>query len=79
MMRNAKICLDIVQIRGRRGLPIGDLYRQLYNPTLYLQAYGKIYRNEGAMTRGVTAETVDAMSLKKIEGLIETLRFERYQ
>src|SRR3954447_21959370 len=38
----------------------------------------KIYRNDGAMTPGVTAETVDGMSLKKIEGIIDALRFERY-
>jgi group II intron reverse transcriptase/maturase len=31
------------------------------------------------MTRGVTAETADGMSLKKIEGIIEALRFERYR
>src|SRR5262249_50394248 len=46
---------------------------------LYLQAYGKIYRNQGAMTRGVTAETVDGMSLGKIRHIIELLRFERYR
>ena len=33
--------------RGKRGLPLEDLYRQLYNPDLYLKAYGKIYRNTG--------------------------------
>jgi group II intron reverse transcriptase/maturase len=55
------------------------VYRQLFNPDLYLRAYGRIYKNEGAMTPGTTAETVDAMSRKKIETLIEALRFERYR
>jgi len=41
---------------------------------LYLTAYGKIYRNNGAMTEGVTEETVDAMSLDKIETIIKALR-----
>jgi group II intron reverse transcriptase/maturase len=44
-----------------------------------LTAYGKIYRNAGAMTRGATGETVDAMSLEKIQTIITTLRTERYQ
>jgi group II intron reverse transcriptase/maturase len=43
-----------------------------------LSAYGKIYRNHGALTRGVTAETVDAMSLEKIDKIIHALRSERY-
>ena len=31
------------------------------------------------MTRGVTGETVDTMSLEKIDTIIEALRYERYQ
>jgi group II intron reverse transcriptase/maturase len=78
-MRNAEEILNVIRDRGRRGLPLEDVYRLLYKPSLYLQAYGRIYRNDGAMTRGVTQETVDGMSLEKIETLIEALRFERYR
>ena len=78
-MRKAETCLAIIRTRGQRGQPIDDLYRQLFNPDFYLQAYGKIYRNKGAMTPGVTAETADGMSLEKIEKIIEALRFERYR
>jgi group II intron reverse transcriptase/maturase len=77
-MRSAEQCLGIIRTRGERRLPVDDLYRQLFNPEFYLQAYGKIYRNAGAMTPGTTPETVDAMSLTKIEAMIEALRFERY-
>src|SRR5437764_9224709 len=45
---------------------------------MYLKAYGRIYRNNGALTRGITAETADAMSLEKIDTIIEALRYERY-
>jgi retron-type reverse transcriptase len=55
------------------------VYRQLYNRNLYLAAYGNIYRNKGAMTKGVTEETPDAMSLEKIDTIIDMLRYERYQ
>jgi hypothetical protein len=44
------------------------LYRQMFNPQLFLLAYGRIYANKGAMTPGVTGETVDGMSLPQDRG-----------
>jgi group II intron reverse transcriptase/maturase len=78
-MRNAETVLGIIHERGNRGLPLEDVYRQLFNPDLFLKAYGKIYRNTGAMTPGATGETVDGMSRAKIEAIISDLRYERYQ
>src|SRR4051795_4189265 len=78
-MRNAETVLGIIHNRGRRGLPLEDVYRQLFNPELFLLAYGRISRNAGAMTPGVTAETVDGMSLAKIGRIIDALRHERYR
>jgi group II intron reverse transcriptase/maturase len=78
-VQTAETVLSIIQERGKRGLPLTHVYRMLFNPTLYLHAYGKIYRNKGAMTKGATAETVDAMSLSKIKAIIELLRYERYR
>jgi len=78
-MRNAETILGIIHERGKQGLPLDDVYRQLYNPQLYLHAYGRIYRNPGAMTPGITDETVDGMSLAKIASLIDDLRHERDQ
>ena len=78
-MQRAEALLEIIHERGKRGLPLERLYRHLFNPELYLRAYGKIYRNDGAMTPGVNEETVDGMSLKKIQAIIEALRYERYR
>ena len=78
-MQRAEALLEIIHERGKRGLPLGRLYRHLFNPELYLRAYGKIYRNDGAMTRGASAETADGMSLRKIQAIIEALRHERYR
>jgi group II intron reverse transcriptase/maturase len=78
-MRNADTILGVIRERGRRRLPLEDIYRQLYNRDLYLRAYGRIYRNDGAMTPGSTPETVDAMSLEKIDAIIGLLRRERYR
>lgn len=77
-MQDANTLLGIIRERGSKGLPLERLYRHLFNRELYLKAYGKIYRNTGAMTKGVTSETVDGMSLEKIDAIIEALRYERY-
>ena len=60
-------------------MPVKDAYRLLYQRDLYLCAYGKLYRNKGAMTRGATTETVDGMSLEKIDAIIALIRAERYR
>ena len=78
-MQNAETVLDVLRERGGRGLPLDELYRQLFNPQLYLLAYGRIYSNKGAMTPGATGETVDGMSLGKIGRIIDVLRHERYR
>ena len=78
-MRSAEQVLAIIRDRGKRGLPLEDIYRQLYNPDLYLRAYGRLYANDGAMTPGSTEETVDGMSIKKIHAIIDDLRYERYR
>ena len=78
-MRKAETILSIISKRGQRGLPVNSVYRLLYQKELYLHAYGKLYRNQGAMTKGVTSETVDAMSLEKIDAIINALRYERYR
>ncbi len=33
-MRDAKTILGIIRARGRQGLPLEDVYRQLYTPEL---------------------------------------------
>src|SRR5260370_32556402 len=78
-MRTADAILAIIHERGKKGLPLERVYRLLFQRDLYLMAYGKIYRNAGAMTPGSTSETVDEMSLGKIDAIIEALRYERYR
>src|SRR2546423_4571283 len=78
-MRPSENVFGMLQDRGKRGGPVDDLYRQLYNPHLYLRAYGRIYANDGAMTRGSTEETADAMAVEKMRKIIEDLRHERYR
>jgi hypothetical protein len=78
-MQSAETVLGVLRERGRRGLPCNELYRQLFNPNLYLLAYGRLYSNQGAMTPGVDGETVDGMSQAKIRRIIDAIRHERYR
>lgn len=78
-MRNSEIVREVLHSRGEQGLPITRLYRQLYNRKHYLQAYRKIYSNQGATTPGITKDTVDGMSLKRINQIIKRVRYARYQ
>ena len=78
-MQTTEVILGLLRERGKRGLPLTRIYRQLYNANLYLTAYGRIYRNKGAMTPGVTEETADGMSLERISTIINALRQERYE
>ena len=55
------------------------LYRNLYNPEFYIQAYLNIYANKGSMTQGVNNVTIDGMSVNRIEKIINSLRDHSYQ
>jgi group II intron reverse transcriptase/maturase len=78
-MQSAETVLGVLRERGGRGLPCEQLYRQMFNPQLYLLAYGRIYANQGSMTPGVSQETVDGMSVGKIGRIIDAMRHERYR
>jgi group II intron reverse transcriptase/maturase len=78
-MQKAETVLEVLRERGRRGLPCNELYRQMFNSSLYLLAYGKIYANQGAMTSGASAETADGMSEDKIHKITGAMRAERYR
>jgi group II intron reverse transcriptase/maturase len=78
-MQNAETVLSVLRDRGRRGLPVNELFRQLFSPQLYLLAYGRIYANHGAMTPGADGRTPDGMSMSAIEDIIDAMRHERYR
>ena len=78
-MRTAQTVLTVIQERGKQQKPIERVYKLLFNREFYLNAYAKLYPNNGAMTKGVTEETVDGMSIQKIDRMIGLLREEKYQ
>lgn len=78
-MQTAESVLTAINSKGRKGMPITRLYRQLYNTNLYEAAYGKIYANHGATTPGVDSQSLDGMSYQRMENIIEKMRWEKYQ
>ena len=55
------------------------LYRNLYNPELFLLAYQRIYPKQGNMTQGTDGKTIDGMSMTRIHSLISKLKDHSYQ
>ena len=55
------------------------LYRLLFNNEMWYVAYQRIYAKPGNMTAGSDGQTIDNMSISRIEKLIASLKDESYQ
>ncbi|MCM3118877.1 reverse transcriptase/maturase family protein, partial [Neobacillus sp. MER 74] len=79
-MRNPKVVLNSLTSKVKeKEYTFQRLYRNLYNIEFFLDAYDKIYPNKGSNTKGINEDTIDGMSLKRINNLIEKLRDQTYQ
>lgn len=78
-MQKAETLLGIIREYGKQGRPLERIYPLLYNVDLYLRAYARLYSHPGALTPGITSETVDGMHRAKIDRLIDDLRHERFR
>ncbi len=78
-MQNANQILQAIRKLGEKRLPLTRVYRCLFNPDLYLMAYAKIYKNQGAMTPGTQDDTADGMNLARIDTIITAMRSERFR
>jgi group II intron reverse transcriptase/maturase len=78
-MQNANQILQALRKLGEQRQPLTRIYRCLYSEELFLVAYNKLYRNQGALTPGTENDTVDGMSLRRIRTIIEALRYERFR
>ena len=79
-MRNPeKVLNSLINHSKDKNYKFERLYRILYNKDMYLLAYQNIYAHEGNMTKGTDGETIDGMSLKRIDDLISKMRDESYQ
>lgn len=79
-MRNPENVLNSLSNHSKtKDYKFERLYRILFNREMYFVAYQKIYSNEGNMTKGTDSQTIDGMSLTRIDALIEALKDESYQ
>lgn len=62
-----------------KGYPIRNLYRLMYMPEIWQEAYARIYSNKGAVTEGVNQNTLDGFSLERVERIIRSLKEEKYR
>lgn len=54
------------------------LYRNLFNEQMFYVAYQRIYAKPGNMTPGSDGQTIDQMSLQRIDRIISSLKDESY-
>jgi group II intron reverse transcriptase/maturase len=79
-MRIPKVVLNRLTVKANEENYVFErLYRNLYNKEFYFEAYAKLYKNKGSNTKGINEDTIDGMSVKRIEKLIEKLRNQTYQ
>ncbi len=79
-MLKAQKYLEIVRKRGEANAELKRVYRNIRQRGLFFAAYGKLYSNEGATTPGVDPDdTVDGMSLQKIDTILKELENGTYQ
>ena len=79
-MLTAPKYLDIVSKRGQQGKPLERVYRLIRQPEVLQMAYMNLYANPGATTVGADPQdTVDGMSLKRIDDLAEELKSGKFK
>ncbi len=81
LLLDAQKYLEIVRKRGEAYSELRRVYYNIVNnKELFLKAYANLYANEGAMTPGVKKnDTVDGMSIKRIDTMMNTLKRRTYQ
>ena len=79
-MRNPYIVLETLSEKSEdSSYKFERLYRNLYNLDFYCLAYLNIHANKGSMTPGSDNETIDRMSLKRIDNIIASMKDHSYQ
>jgi len=71
--------LDALGELSKQGKRINGLFRLMDNQVLWMQAYAKIHKNKGAMTKGVDGSTLDGFSDERVHNIIGLLKQGRYR
>ena len=78
-LETAQKYLELGSTRGEAVKPVNRVHRIIRFQELYLMAYANLYANKGALTPGIDPyDTVDRMSLKKIDDIIDKISKDVY-
>lgn len=79
-MRNPDVVLNnLASKSSNKEYKYDRVYRNFYNIEFFLTAYANIQAKEGNMTPGTDGKTIDSMSVKRIEKIIEGLKNQTYK
>src|SRR5438874_814318 len=82
VMREARTILQLLRERGQKRLPLERVYRLLFNPNLYLMAYGEIYHTWVGTVwfiEGDISKCFDALSHERLLSILrETIKDEQF-
>ena len=79
-MRSPEVILKNLGDKAKdKSYQFKRLYRNLYTPEMYLLAYQKIASSEGSMTAGTDGNTLDGMSMARVNRIIALLKDHSYQ
>lgn len=79
MREPVKVLKSLSEQATNKQYKFKRLYRNLYNPEFYFLAYKNISQSQGSMTAGVDGKSLDGMSEKRINELIDSLKDFSYQ
>lgn len=79
-MQKANTVLSILNQKSVRNkqFVFDKIYRNLFNPDFFMEAYRKMYAKPGNMTAGTDGKTIDGFKKSKVDKLISNLRNEQY-
>lgn len=77
--RTSKALNGISKATLLQGIRVKHLFRIMtHYSDLWMRAYSNIYSNHGALTQGVNENTLDGMSLERVQHIIQKLKDETY-
>src|SRR4051794_14139791 len=71
--------LNSIPDLSQQGKRINGLFRLLEGPDLWGQAYEEIASNKGALTKGVTDNTLDGFSPERVKSIVARLKEGTYR
>lgn len=72
--------LEGIKDASKKGRKVQDLFQLMTNcKEIWYEAYARIYSNKGAVTKGVTDNTLDGFSKERVEKIIRKLKEKTYR